>query len=413
MANSYPLQLASLEPLPDIGRCWRVWASIETVKRYETPLHTDILSQQCSTWKLTAKPINSLAVQLIQIDCWYSTQWGVHHSLCSDDVFIIPPCQDALFSARTPEEWARKRPAWTEMDCPAIAATSTTQARLPDWANTTSTRLMLHQLRLVESYSILERQAQLMDSHADLLPWSFFNNDARCQSLVDRTICMAHAAIESDPDFEMNAAVSWHANCLSLGCYMPMFEAAAGRFGPAAGKTALKDISIWAHTPSARRCALHAARIYKLLLNRRFLDPIRLHSMVALFQAALVLGLYILSMPEPETDDGYNLIDEEIDWVDLGATGLSSDAAAEPVNSAVCITPVAKFVLNGGRMCMADSTVTPGYVQARKCWLHCVHLMLSLGRWNTRTFSRILHVMADSLTDLETGTVDEHGQQSS
>ncbi|KXJ87816.1 hypothetical protein Micbo1qcDRAFT_167404 [Microdochium bolleyi] len=193
---------------------------------------------------------------------------------------------------------------------------------------------------------------------------------------------------------------------------MPLFETAAGRSGPSAATAALREISTWAQTPSARRCCLHAARIYKLLLNRRFSDAIRLHSMVALFQASLVLGLFVFVMPDTalgsDTQMPFNLIEEEVDWVSLSTVGLSQEGSS---GAAGWESAASRFILNGGRMYMADSIVSGGYVQARKCWLRCVHLMLSLGRWNSRIFSRILHVMADSLTDLETGGVDDAGQQ--
>ncbi|KAH7033750.1 uncharacterized protein B0I36DRAFT_362381 [Microdochium trichocladiopsis] len=91
--------------------------------------------------------------------------------------------------------------------------------------------------------------------------------------------------------------------------------AVTGRSGLAAAKSALKAISSsWVHTPPARRCALYAARIFHLVLYRRFVDGVKPPTMLALFQASLVLGLYIFSMPESSTDDEvFALMGENID----------------------------------------------------------------------------------------------------
>ncbi|KAJ9132412.1 hypothetical protein NKR23_g11236 [Pleurostoma richardsiae] len=320
-ADEYPLSLASLVSIQNEERRWRVWGSVESVKR--------------------------LTFHLIQLDC----------------------CPDIL---------------------PSL--------------------LMLLQLRLIEASTLLDRLPQSSGAHVKLLPWKAFSEDVRSNQLAQLTINLAPAADERRKELDINCAISWHASCMMLGAYLPLFETAAGRYGPAAAVSSLKEISTWVLTPSARRCCLHAAQIFKLILNRKYSDAIRLHSMIALFQAALVLGLYVYAMPESDTGDMFDLY-EEVDWVALERIGVWDGPARVPQSGAI-LMPAAAFVLNGGRISLGEFIVASGHSQARKCWLHFASLMLSLGRWKSRIFSGILHVMCDSLSDMDSSNLEDATEKS-
>ena len=56
---------------------------------------------------------------------------------------------------------------------------------------------------------------------------------------------------------------------------------------------------------------------------------------------------------------------------------------------------------------MTGIVLEGGYLAARRTLLHCSDLMEGMGRWKSRTFSQILHIMSDDLTDYEGHSNDE------
>ena len=190
-----------------------------------------------------------------------------------------------------------------------------------------------------------------------------------------------------------------------LGANMRYFELAAGRSGPEPAVNALEDISAWSQTPSARRSVLHAAHIYRLLFDRKVSDIVNPHSVVALFHAALVLGLYIFTLPPsptcPINDSCIELLDL-VDWISIGQLGFI-DTPSSPT-SLPYPTPTAdvvKFIRHSGGFSITGIALEGGYLAARRTLLHCADLMEGMGRWKSRTFSQILHIMSDDLTDYE------------
>jgi hypothetical protein len=187
-----------------------------------------------------------------------------------------------------------------------------------------------------------------------------------------------------------------------LGANMRYFELAAGRSGPEPAVSALEEISLWSQTPSARRSVLHAAHIYKLLFDRKVSDIVNPHSVVALFHAALVLGLYIFTLPPAITcginDNCIELLDI-VDWISIGQLGLISTPQSPSGFGEASL--VVKFICNGGPFSITGIALEGGYLAARRTLLHCADLMEGMGRWRSRTFSQILHIMSDDLTDYD------------
>ncbi|KAF9873023.1 hypothetical protein CkaCkLH20_09533 [Colletotrichum karsti] len=223
--------------------------------------------------------------------------------------------------------------------------------------------------------------------------------------LIDMEMGLTRVANEKASNFDINHAVSWHASCMSMRTGPFLFEAAAGRFGPEAISQALREITDWAITAGARRSCIHAAQIFKLLFHRKVSDMISFQSIVSLFHAGLVLGLYIFAMPDVEGQDDIDLFDD-VDWVALGTTGLTD--SSELRTSTVHTLPAARIIRDGGNFTISGLPLRNGHSQARKCWLQFASLMLGLGRWKSRIFSRILHVMCDNLSDVDLGdSLDE------
>jgi len=127
--------------------------------------------------------------------------------------------------------------------------------------------------------------------------------------------------------------------------------------------------------------------------------------MTALFSSALVLGLYLFTLPQtPSTGPApgeyrYELMDD-VDWTLVGDCGLIDNAPnpvmmfETPQNS-----PTTDFINFGGPVSMGGSAPTGGYVSARRVLLDYAHLMDEMGAWKPKTFSRILHIMSDVLEE--------------
>jgi hypothetical protein len=202
-----------------------------------------------------------------------------------------------------------------------------------------------------------------------------------------------------------------------LGANMRYFELAAGRSGPEPAVNALEDISTWSQTPSARRSVLHAAHIYKLLFDRKVSDIVNPHSVVALFHAALVLGLYIFTLPPsptcPINDSCIELLDL-VDWISVGQLGFIDTNPSSSSPTLPYPTPtsdVVKFIRRGGGFSITGIALEGGYLAARRTLLHCADLMEGMGRWKSRTFSQILHIMSDDLTDYEGHEGEGEGEE--
>jgi hypothetical protein len=202
-----------------------------------------------------------------------------------------------------------------------------------------------------------------------------------------------------------------------LGANMRYFELAAGRSGHEPAVAALDDITTWSQTASARRSVLHASHIYKLLFDRKVSEVVNPHSVVALFHAALVLGLYIFAVPPAGPNISESCIEllNLVDWQAVGHLGFI-DAPAPPSNTTTALSSspefpqVVKFIRQGGSFSITGIALEGGYLAARRTLLHCADLMDGMGRWKSRTFSNILHIMSDDLSDFE-GHADDSADE--
>ncbi|CVL06198.1 uncharacterized protein FPRN_05338 [Fusarium proliferatum] len=381
-ADKLPPSLTALISLPTEGKRWRVWGSVESVKR--------------------------LILNLLQLDCWFTAFFATEPTLQIDAVYVMPVCDSELFEAGILERWCHMRPDFHQMAYPVVSASYSKTPAVARSYDMMYTLLMILQLRFSAASLVVERATQHGDAPPSSPPWKVFSRDIRTKCLVGLTVDLVRAAIPKDRNFEMNSAVSWHALCLSLTANIRLLETAAGRSGPEAASQAMKEVSIWAQTPTARRAALHAAHIFYLLFKRRFCDPVKLHTIISLFQAALVLGFYICARKHPETLRVFHVYDT-INWADLGVFGLTDEAPDLPPE--IMQLPEAQYIVQEQTIAFGDFIITSGITEARKCWLQFASLMIGLGRWKSRTFSRILHVMCDNLSEGESAADGNDGEK--
>lgn len=193
-----------------------------------------------------------------------------------------------------------------------------------------------------------------------------------------------------------NSLILWHYLCLRHTSDLAIIEHAAGRNGPEAAKAALGQLRVWAETPSARRACLHAAQMFMVIKSHRRSDGVMLHSEMALFNAALVMGFYFSTAPNSKSSDGacYDVF-EEVDWTRVGTLGLESQTQDRGVFSPV--SEAAAFIQNGGPVCFHGAEYGSPYGAARRSFLNVASELEEVGKWNVQEYCDVLHIISDTL----------------
>lgn len=355
---------ALLNSLGSLEHKWKAWINVECVKR--------------------------VTFGLIQADCWWSGHLLSSPIIRPELVQVYPVINQSLYQADSATAWNRI----VSNGMPAHINAITPYPELAPAPSPHSLDLPCNQLTLI-SLRMLEANDRLgvKNGHRDVEPWRAYANDERSRGIV--SLVTSFRSIT-----DLNSIVLWHKLGMKLGANVQHFELAAGRAGARPAAIALEQIATWTQTLGARRSILHATHIYKLLSDRKVSDIVHPHSIVALFHAALVLGLYVFTVP-PEVNTQYNSsptyeLSEPVDWSAIGDLGLTDPKQSPDTNSAA-----ARFINRGGSVSMGNATIEGGYAAARKTLLHCADLMEGMGRWKSRTFSQILHIMSDDLTEFD------------
>lgn len=350
---------AILDSLANAEHKWKAWINIECVKR--------------------------VTFGLIQADCWWAGHLSSSPIIRPELIQVYPVTNHSLYQAESAIAWSRLLGSGVPHHIDAITPyPDLAPAPSPHSLDLPCNQLTLISLRMLEAN---DRLGVKVD-HGNLEPWRAYADDARSHGIVP--LVTSFRSIN-----DLNSIVLWHKLCMKLGANVQHFELAAGRVGARPAATALEQIATWTQTPTARRSILHAAHIYKLLSDRKVSDIVHPHSIVALFHAALVLGLYIFTVSDVQHDDtrSYEL-SEPVDWTAIEDLGLSYTPQHHDTGSGA-----ARFINGGGAVSMGNATLEGGYAAARKTLLHCADLMEGMGRWKSRTFSQILHIMGDDLTE--------------
>ncbi len=370
-----------LDEVMDIDSKWMAWSKVECSKR--------------------------IIFGLIEADCWWAGYLSTSPMIRPDTIQILPPSDYSLYHVNSAAKWfhlvQRGARIHSQKITPSFHPT-------PGLKLDASSFRSLLTLLLLRNYESNDRLAPATGNQKQLEPWRIYAEDPRSRDILPLLVNLSSSSIDALRTADLNSAVLWHASCMVLGANIRYFELAAGRSGPEPAVNALEDISVWCQTPSARRSVLHAAHIYKLLFDRKVSDIVNPHSVVALFHAALVLGLYIFALPPTSSfsmsDACIELLDI-VDWISVGQLGFI-DTPQSPVGFGD-VTQVVKFIHHGGNFSITGIALEGGYLAARRTLLHCADLMEGMGRWKSRTFSQILHIMSDDLTDYD-GRNDDDGE---
>ncbi|KAF1949068.1 hypothetical protein CC80DRAFT_599194 [Byssothecium circinans] len=374
-----------LDEIMDIDARWKAWCRIDCAKR--------------------------IIFGLLEADCWYAAYLSTSPMIRPESVQILPPSEYNLYHANSASKWFHLVQRGARIHSNRITPSYLPTAGLKLDSSTLRSLLTLFLLRVYEANDRLANINNGTQKHLE--PWRIYAEDARSRELIPLLVNLSSSSIDALRTADLNSAVLWHASCMMLGANISFFELAAGRAGPGPAVTALEDISTWSQTASARRSVLHAAHIFKLLFDRKVSDIVNPHSVVALFQAALVLGLYIFTLPPSTVACNLNepcleLLDL-VDWSYIGQVGFLDSPLSPGGPLGFGDNPVVSFIRNGGPFSITGIALDGGYLAARRTLLHCADLMDGVGRWKSRTFSQILHIMSDDLTEMENGDSDIDG----
>lgn len=195
--------------------------------------------------------------------------------------------------------------------------------------------------------------------------------------------------------------VLWHHMGIILTTDCDLFEEAAGKEGTQAAMKAIARVKVWARTPASRRACLHAAQAFKATSLRRPLDGGSFQSPNHLFNAALVLGFYLLVAPadisgQRSRDKGLELL-SDVDWTVVGAEGLVETEAHSTTrtdNAAV------NFIRLGGPITMDGETYPGGARSAQRVLLDFASLLDDMKKWRIGDYSRLLYTISENIGHL-------------
>ncbi|OAG38104.1 hypothetical protein AYO21_07694 [Fonsecaea monophora] len=375
------VDLNLMGPSSDLERLWKPWARVESVKRMVT----------C----------------LLIIDATYATLWGTAGVLELDRLEIISPCKSSLFEAGDATTFARE----VETNAQIIMPRMTLQ-RMSKLSSS-----MLGSIGLQALLAAISIQHSV--ARHRLFPGQLGSDETTAATPVERyaldnhakTIAPLLATIPSSHRDNFNqdhrhAMLLWNSLCMSTTVDMDQFELALGHKDADSAHTALANIAIWAKSAEARRAALHAAQIFRILSQTRVSEPVLLLHEHMIFTAALVLAFYVFkATPASEqqasnhsfTGVGDTTVFEllqEIDWTEIGLEGLGgvSSSSSQLVNGQ---SSTAKhFIRHGGPISFGHVAVV-GEITARKVILKYAHLLDEVVKWEGSDYCEALKAIED------------------
>ncbi|KAJ9639734.1 hypothetical protein H2204_003527 [Knufia peltigerae] len=362
----------------DEQKRWHAWSKIECVKR--------------------------LIHGLVEIDNWFASYFSTTPMIRSETLRMIPPGDNKLFHANTASVWAQLvRNTGHQLTVSRVITT--------DFPLDHLTSAILPTYLAMTRHQIYETNHRLLLSSDDigtlpaLEPWRLYTQSPCDSSLFSRIGKLPETNATPLRKGDINAVISWHMSCMMLTANMQLFEQAAGQSGSAAVPLALNYITTWASTSTARRAVLHSAQVFKLLFHRRVSDVIHVHTVAALFRSALVMSFYLLTaptIPQLSANTPLELFDE-VDWEGVGFCGMqeSSETRQLSAGAAEMESSPMRFIKEGGSFSITGVVHPHGYSSCGRVLLHAADLMQTIGKWKSRTFSHILHLLMDDLMDVD------------
>lgn len=349
------------------------------------------------------EPVRRLPSCLLMLDSYFSFHIGASPIIRLDNFNIFPPSSTVLFEAPDAREWSKLAISAGNIESHVLDIRPH-QTRLA--GGLSSSPVAMHTLlSAIWSRFIDVRHRVLLQEHTSqrvvLYPAEVCHKDASGVHIVPLLRETYNHYETTLHQGNPNALVAWNHIFMSLTANLDLLELCAGREGSSSAKAALQSISTWSSTPSARRACLHAAQVYKNMARRTMTDNTMFQSEIALFNAALVLGLYLYVEPSTirqqfpvRAGAPFELV-SEVDWREIGYEGLPGYTTVNTISSSAA----ARFVREGGPITFSGIPQPGGYSSARMVIVDYIDLLDEVGKWNTGEFCRILRMICDTSND--------------
>lgn len=341
---------------------------------------------------------------LLTVDSYFSSNLRASPIIRVDTLQFYAPCATGPFVATNAKVWARLGPDEPFLNQNIIDFRQSYPVLPPGLTSSSMgifTLLSAISLRLADVRSRVVLKNEASPSDTILYPSHAYHKDVSGAMVVPllREINATYGNSMTNP----NDVIFWHNVCMSMTANLDLFEVAAGREGISLGRSAIDSISKWAQSSCARRACLHAAQAYKCMSRRKVADGTSFLSETALFNSALVLGLYVYTSPpslcgsiQPNGTVPLELLDD-IDWNEIGDHGFFPVIGSRVSGNESAAT---RFVMDGGAISFAGMNLSGGYRSSRKIMLEYVGLLEEVGKWKSAEFCRILRTMSDTYIDL-------------
>ncbi|KAJ6101420.1 hypothetical protein N7499_001050 [Penicillium canescens] len=370
--DSHDYGYTLVQAVGDDNVMWKSWARIQSVQR--------------------------LTGCLILADAYSAQMLGLAPILSPDIVQLPRICPDPLFTVYSSRQWKSKT-AFNDPWKHTASVVLDMQSPPPGLTRMElQTAFALFWLRILNHRHRPQRElVPVPETGIRTATLSHENPETDSEQSFESCLALAFGVYETELKSEdANSLILWHYLCLRLTCDLAVVEDAAGRNGPEAAKEAVEKLRLWARSPGARRACLHASQMYIAINNHRKSHGMMLHSEMALFHAALVLGFYLLAAPDcTSSDDACYDIFEEVPWGQVGTLGLSLRSLDQEIFSSV--SGAAAFIQKGGPVSFHGAEYCSPYGAARRSFMNFASQLKEVGKWNVEEYCKVLRIISDTL----------------
>ncbi|KAH8806046.1 hypothetical protein F5884DRAFT_801521 [Xylogone sp. PMI_703] len=376
-----------------------LFAATETFLLPDFLCNTAPLEVQWTTWA-RAESVKRLVVGLINFDCYRTMRFSKPSLIKPSLVKFFQPSEDILYEADTAAIWLRlvKRGNNPHLPLTGISGDTTNKTEM-------STQGICCVLSLIlatiggQNYRFEDFVGNFNE---DL---SLSSNLSLNKTLITQTIQLFPCSQKSQEPHDINTLILWHSTCVMLASDSQLFECALGLHGSSISSEALQRISKWATTATARRACLHAGAIFNLLQHRRLSDHVSFSTAVGTFRAAIILGLYYLTIPSHLHSIEEHSLDllSNFDWKEIGLVGfpILSDTQVNGVSFSEETAGVIRFIQHGGTPHLSGHLHPAGNNTAARIFVHFADMIDGLGRWSPVFFSQCLRAMSGDLMQFD------------
>ncbi|PYI26718.1 hypothetical protein BP00DRAFT_51129 [Aspergillus indologenus CBS 114.80] len=355
---------------------WKAWARIQSAQR--------------------------LAASLLLTDAYSAQVLGVAPVLAPDSILVPLVRQDELFVLASMQKWKTQIGPDTWSHQP-LAVPFDLRVPVPAGANGFGLQVALTVLWLrICSFSHRNQNPLPLFSEAYSSDPGLLGgcSDGGTPSALGAGLVQAFDSCRAELETgNANLFILWHYLGILLTTDLATIEDAAGRNGPEMAKVALANMRLWARSPAARRACLHAAQIFVIITRHRRSDGLMLHTELALFHTALVMGFYQLTALDCSESRSapFDLFDT-VDWTQVGLTGLySPDPPGDCLNAYTNPSAAVNFLQNGGPVSFRGAEYRNPYGAARRSFMNVAFQLNEVGQWNVEEYCKVLHIIADTL----------------